>query len=113
MEETLFLEKIQNTFTRIEAIVDKWNIDYDLVIEINKEANVLEIEFENQKKIILNAQTPMRQLWMASELGAYHFSFDEKGWKNTRGSGFFKDIFLRDAVILSEIKFSLEGLIVD
>ena len=52
MEETLFLEKIQNTFTRIEAIVDKWNIDYDLVIEINKEANVLEIEFENQIQTI-------------------------------------------------------------
>mgnify|MGYP001168274698 CR=1 FL=1 len=107
MQETLFLQKIQDSFTFIESIIDNWNERHDLVIDINKESNVLEIEFENTKEIILNAQTPMRQLWMASELGAYHFKFSDerKKWIDTRGNGEFIELFLKHSKELSKIDF--------
>ena len=107
MTETLFLQKIQESFAFIESTIDKWNVSHDLVIDINKESNVLEIEFENTKQIILNAQTPMRQLWMASELGAYHFKFIEASneWVDTRGNGEFIELFLKHSKKLSEINF--------
>ena len=107
MQETLFLQKIQESFTFVESTIDNWNLKHDLVIDINKESNVLEIEFENSKEIILNAQTPMRQLWMASELGAYHFKYSEenKKWVDTRGNGDIKFLFLMHSKELSKIDF--------
>ena len=107
MSETLFLERVQKTFFMLENSIDQWNIKHDLVIDINKDANVFEVEFENTKKIILNSQAPMLQLWMASELGAYHFSFDdEKGtWEDTRGSGSFLVIFEDASKKLTGINF--------
>ena len=51
MSETLFLERVQKTFFMLENSIDQWNIKHDLVIDINKDANVFEVEFENTKKI--------------------------------------------------------------
>ena len=38
MQETLFLQKIQESFTFVESTIDNWNLQYDLVIDINKES---------------------------------------------------------------------------
>ena len=115
MDEKQFFQKIQATFSAIENRIDQWNIKHDLVIDINTEANVFEIEFENEKKIILNSQPPMHELWMASELGAYHFSYDlvKNSWQDTRGNGTFEEIFLQDAIQLSGVNFAIEGLNID
>ena len=112
MDDKQFFIVIRKTFAALEHCIDQWNIKHDLVIDINTEANVFEIEFENLKKIILNSQPPMHELWMASELGAYHFSYDlEKNvWEDTRGNGSFEDIFFRDSIRLSGIDFVIESL---
>ncbi len=105
MDENSFLKEIESTFYYIENMVDSWNDKFDMVIEINRDGYVLEIEFETRKKIILNAQTPMLQLWLASELGAYHFKLENSEWIDSRGNGFFKEIFIEHACKLSETKF--------
>ena len=112
MDDTQFYKKIRATFGAIENRIDQWNIKHDLVIDINTESNVFEIEFENSKKIILNSQPPMHELWMASELGAYHFSFNFSAncWEDTRGAGSFETIFINDSIKLSGINFAVEGL---
>ena len=112
MDDKQFFIIIRKTFSALEHCIDQWNIKHDLVIDINTEANVFEIEFENLKKIILNSQPPMHELWMASELGAYHFSYDQEKniWQDTRGNGTFEDIFFRDSVRLSGIDFVIESL---
>ena len=112
MDDKQFFIIIRKTFSALEHCIDQWNIKHDLVIDINTEANVFEIEFENLKKIILNSQPPMHELWMASELGAYHFSYDlERNiWQDTRGNGPFEDIFFRDSVRLSGVDFVIESL---
>jgi CyaY protein len=107
MNETEFLQQIDNTFHYIESIVDAWNEKHDLIIEVTRDANVTEIEFETEKKIILNAQTPMLQLWMASELGAFHFKFENRVWIDSRGNGIFTDIFLDHSCKLSKISFEI------
>ena len=43
----MFFIIISKTFSSIEHCIDQWNIKHDLVIDINTEANVFEIEFEN------------------------------------------------------------------
>ncbi len=108
MNDTEFLQEIDKTFHFIESTIDIWNEQHDLIIEIMRDANVLEIEFETEKKIILNAQTPMLQLWMASELGAFHFNYVNNKWVDSRGNGLFREIFLDHSCKLSKILFKIQ-----
>lgn len=107
MNDTEFLQEFDKTLHFIESVVDDWNEKHDLVIEVMRDANVLEIEFETSKKIIINAQTPMSQLWMASELGAFHFKFEGNKWIDSRGNGDFQEIFLDHSCKLSKILFNI------
>ena len=107
MNNKEFLDEIDKTFHFVETIIDNWNEKHDLIIEVFRDANVLEVEFETEKKIILNAQTPMLQLWMASELGAYHFKNENNIWVDSRGSGNFKDVLLKHSCELSKISFEI------
>jgi|TARA_B100001094_G_C18048807_1_gene728907 CyaY protein len=107
MNDTEFLREIDKTFHYVESLVDLWNEQHDLIIELTRDANVLEVEFETEKKIIINAQTPMLQLWMASELGAFHFNLEQHSWVDSRGHGDFNKIFFEHACKLSEISLKV------
>ena len=67
MDDKQFFIIIRKTFAALEHCIDQWNIKHGLFIDINTEANVFEIEFENLKKIILNSQPPMHNYgWLLS-----------------------------------------------
>ena len=107
MNDTQFLHEIDKTFHYVETLIDARNEQHDFAIELKRDANVLEVEFENEKKIIINAQTPMLQLWMASELGAFHFNLENNLWNDSRGHGSFNEIFLDHSCRLSKISFEV------
>jgi CyaY protein len=51
---------------------------------------VLEIEFSDGGKIIVNSQAAVREIWVAAKSGGYHFRGDGGRWVNTRdGSELF------------------------
>jgi CyaY protein len=106
MTETEYLEKIDQAFVWIESRVDAWNTDHDLSIETGRHGPVLETEFESGQQIIVNAQAPTQQLWLASIEGAHHFVCKDGQWMDTRGHGAFEDVFVRHARLLA----SLPGL---
>ena len=53
-------------------------------IEPNRSGNVLELEFDDGAKIIVNLQTPMREIWVAGRAGGFHFRRDGARWVDTR-----------------------------
>lgn len=86
MSETQFLLAIEATLARVQAAIEA----AALPVECSQTALILTLELDDGGKIILNAQTPMRQLWMASRNGALHFSHDGQHWLDTRsGAEFF------------------------
>ena len=99
MNETQYLQKIEEAFEWVESVVDAWASRYDMDIESKRMGSVLEVEFESGHKIILNAQAPTQQLWLASVEGAHHFVWqpDEQAWLDTRGHGLFPDVLLGHA----------------
>jgi CyaY protein len=86
MSETQFLRMVEATLAQVETAIESARI----AAECSQSALILTIEFDDGAKIILNAQTPMRQLWMASRGGALHFAQEDGQWKDTRtGQEFF------------------------
>ena len=45
---------------------------------------VLEIEFEDGSKIIVNRHAVAKEIWVAARAGGFHFRWDGAAWVDTR-----------------------------
>lgn len=81
MEEREFNALADATLRRIEDAVESCGADVDLEV---KPGGVLELEFEDGSKIIINRHTAAREIWLAARSGGYHFRPDGERWVSTR-----------------------------
>ena len=49
-----------------------------------KAAGVLEIEFDNGSKMVINRHAAAREIWVAARDGGFHFRHDGIAWRDTR-----------------------------
>ena len=72
---------------RVEAALEASGIDADFEL---KEGGVLEIEFADGSKMIVNRHAAAREIWVAARAGGFHFRWDGAAWRDTReGSELF------------------------
>ena len=95
MSEAEFLAQFEVTLNHIEDALDRCGVD----VETMRTGPVLQLSFDDGSKIIINAQTPMRELWVAARAGGYHFRFNGGRWHDTRGAG---ELFERLSAWVSE-----------
>ena len=81
MTETEFLTLSVALIDHIEDSFESTGIDLDLE---RKAEGLLEVAFENQSRIIINSQAPMRQIWVAAKSGGFHFAQSAGAWFDTR-----------------------------
>ena len=81
LSENDFLSMADRLLTRIEDLIESADIDADCT----RQDNVLTIEFENGSKIIINSQTPNREIWLAAKSGGYHYRLVDGQWTDLRG----------------------------
>lgn len=65
----------------LERAIDKVELDADIQ---TKGAGVLEIEFADDSKMVINRHTAAREIWVAAKAGGFHFRHDGKVWRDTR-----------------------------
>ena len=103
MTETEFLDHVATVWRSIESKVDHWADEQDLDVEACRVGPVLEIEFESGRKIVINPQTPMQQIWLASPHGAFHFHHQGGAWVDTRtGTDFWQVLSAQAALIAGQ-----------
>jgi len=86
MTESEFLERAEACLDAIESALEDSAVDCDL----ERHGPVLDVEFADGSKIVINSQTPMRQLWVAARSGGFHYAWDGTAWRDTRdGSELF------------------------
>jgi CyaY protein len=49
-----------------------------------KEGGVLEVEFADGSKLIVNRHAAAREIWLAARSGGFHFRWDGSAWRDTR-----------------------------
>lgn len=81
MTESEFLAASERVLDDIEVAVDAAGLDADFE---RKSTGVLELELADHSRIVINTQTPMRQIWVAAKSGGYHFQSRHGGWHDTR-----------------------------
>jgi CyaY protein len=86
INESEFLAAAERTLGAIETAVEACDAD----IETTRAGNVLTLELADGSRIVVNSQTPMRQIWVAAKGGGFHYEWRDGAWRDTRdGSELF------------------------
>ena len=79
MNESEFHRAVDAVLARIESSVeDAEGLDVDL------ESGILTITCPDDSRVIVNRQTPNREIWVAARSGGFHFLFRDGEWRDTR-----------------------------
>jgi len=65
----------------IERALETGGVDADVQF---KGTGLLEIEFENGTRMVLNRHGAARELWVAARSGGFHYRFDGACWRDSR-----------------------------
>ena len=76
MNDTEFHQLVDIQMQNIEEAIDESEADIDYEVT----GNVMTLEFENRSQIIINRQEPMKEIWLASKSGGFHFKLVDDKW---------------------------------
>lgn len=86
MTESEFHRLADAALARIETAIDHCDGD----VECNRSGNVLEVEFDNGQKIIINRHDINQEIWVAARSGGFHYGYRDGKWLSQRdGSELF------------------------
>ena len=69
MNESDFHVRVDAILSKLEEAFDELEIDIDSELS----SGILTLTFENGSKVIVNRQTPNREIWVAAKSGGFHF----------------------------------------
>lgn len=81
MEESAFNALAGKTLAAIEAGLENSGADVDFELGAG---GVLEVEFADGSKMIINRHGAAREIWVAARSGGFHFRPDNGNWIDTR-----------------------------
>ena len=81
MDDKEFNALADGVLARIETALDASDADLDFELAAG---GVLEIEFADGSKIIVNRHGVAREIWVAARAGGFHFRWDGISWLDTR-----------------------------
>lgn len=80
MSESEFHRAVDAAFARIESAVEATG-----TLDVDLEAGILTVTCPDGSKVIVNRQTPNREIWVAARSGGFHFAARDGAWRDTRG----------------------------
>ncbi len=81
MDDKDFNRLADAALARIDAALEACGADLDFELA---PGGVLEIEFADASKIVVNRHAVAREIWVAAKSGGFHFRWDGAGWRDTR-----------------------------
>lgn len=81
MTDAEFESLADATLSAVERAIDKVGLDVDVQ---TKGTGVLEVEFADGSKLIINRHSAAREIWVAAKSGGFHFRHAGEDWRDTR-----------------------------
>ena len=81
MDDQQFEARASATLAALEQALENCGeaLDFEL-----KPGGIVEIEFEDGSKIIVNRHGAAREIWVAARSGGFHYRWDGQAWRDTR-----------------------------
>ena len=71
---------VDDVLIQLEESLDECEVD----IDYESAEGILTLIFLNGTKIILNKQSPLHQLWVATKFNGHHFNYQDDKWIDER-----------------------------
>ena len=86
LDEKTFIRLATATLEHLDIAIEDAAQTAEIDIENTRRDKILEIEFNDRSKIIINLQTPMQEIWVAAKMGGFHFRYSNANhcWLDTR-----------------------------
>jgi len=79
MNESDFHRAVDAVLARIEA-----GVEASEALDVDLESGILTVTCPDASRVIVNRQTPNREIWVAARSGGFHFRFADGEWRDTR-----------------------------
>ena len=79
MTESEFHGAVDAILARIES-----SLEEEDALDVDLESGILTVTCGDDSKVIVNRQTPNREIWVAARSGGFHFAFRDGAWRDTR-----------------------------
>ena len=79
MNESDFHRAVEAVLARIESAAEALDS-----LDVELEAGILTLTCADGTRIIVNRQTPNREIWVAARSGGFHFRHEGGEWRDTR-----------------------------
>jgi len=80
MTDGEFQARCERVLRAIEDGIDRCGAE----VETSRHGPVLELEFDDGSKMVVNGNAVLQELWVAARAGGFHFGFDGERWLDTR-----------------------------
>ena len=80
MNDSQYHQMVDDILIQLEEALDDCEVD----IDYESAEGILTLIFLNGTKIILNKQSPLHQLWVATKFNGHHFNFQDDKWIDER-----------------------------
>lgn len=81
MDEARFNALAEATMAKLESALESCADGFDYEVQ---PGGVLELEFDDGSKIIVNRHSAAREIWVAAKAGGFHFRYEDGRWVGTR-----------------------------
>ena len=81
MDEKDFEARASATLETLEQALENCGEEIDFEL---KAGGILEIEFDDGSRIIVNRHGAAREIWVAARSGGFHYRWDGQAWRDTR-----------------------------
>jgi iron-sulfur cluster assembly protein CyaY len=92
MDDKEFELLAQAALARIQAGLENADLDFETPAE-----GILEVEFDNGSKMVINRHMAAQEIWVAAKSGGYHFHPIGGVWKDTRDQ---EDLYIKLARLI-------------
>ncbi|MDP1644340.1 MAG: iron donor protein CyaY [Thiobacillus sp.] len=79
MTEIEFNQAANATLAHIEQALEAADLDFETPAD-----GIIEVEFDDGSKIIINRHGVAREIWVAARSGGFHFKPQDGGWVDTK-----------------------------
>mgnify|MGYP000507021890 CR=1 FL=1 len=93
MDEAEFNQSVDAALGRIERGIEAADLDFETPAD-----GILEIEFDDGSKIIINRHGVAREIWVAARSGGFHFKPQAGVWLDTKTG---EDLFQKLADLIA------------
>ena len=90
LQDTEYQAAAERLLAAIERQCDDWLQQGVVDIDTHRAGSLVELEFPDRSKIVVNKQPPLHEIWLAARNGGFHFRLADGAWRDTRdGVEFF------------------------